>query len=309
MLRLLLDFALFRPSSVGCPTPAESQATLLSPCPSCRRAVTWRLIVLGLLGTMSGCQPPTHGLPSEASLAQQIAAVELGTSNRIDLIETYVDDDALTALPPLPQLRSLRIERCQLSDISFPRIAEQSNLEVLVLGNTTCTSEGLASLANSTALRTLNLDRSQITDPGLVHLGNLPALEMLRLGSSRITGSGLEHLGGLGSLRHLILQRAPLTDEGLDHLRQHKQLESLYLEDTQVTDEGLDRSYRHYPNCTCIGNPISVSNSHRSSICQVAAGSLPSYSMHAQSILSVPSRGLNWYLAMLPQFVGLVRRK
>lgn len=204
------------------------------------RAIAFKLAVgIGLLGMLLvGCggQREAQGEPS---LATQIAAVEAGQSDQIQLIDTLVDDDDLAALPPLPGLRMLRLERCKLTDAAFSRLETQTGLEVLILGDTRCTGDGLAQLATLSSLRTLNLDRSEVDDAALSHLAGLRELEMLRFGSSQIIGDGLVHLAGLPKLRHLILQQAPLTDAGLAHLKPLAGLESLYLEGTQVTETGL----------------------------------------------------------------------
>jgi internalin A len=118
-----------------------------------------------------------------------------------DLTLTDADDDDLTALEELTELREL--------DLSFTRV----------------TDAGLSHLAGLKSLQSVHLAGLGITDTGLARLKALPALrELVVFGmpvlggrDQSITDAGLAHLKGLRTLESLHFASAGITDDGLVH--------------------------------------------------------------------------------------------
>jgi hypothetical protein len=155
-------------------------------------------------------------------------------------------DAELTSLAGMTRLREVSLPNAAVSDKALDVLVSLS-LEVLILGDTTITDDGLAKLGRLHSLRDLNINQCRVTDRGLAHLAELPRLELLRLGKSDITDDGFASAGRIGTLRFLILQNAHITGRGFKHLHGLKNLESLYLQGNPLTGEGVADLRRALP--------------------------------------------------------------
>ncbi len=118
-------------------------------------------------------------------------------------------------------------------------VAEEPEIEYLVLTGTRVTDEVMPCLQKLPHLKQLTLQRTPITDSGCRELAKIATLEDLSLSYTAITDQGLAHLGNLPKLAFLYVANTAITDRGLDCLEQPHRLESLDVGRTQVTSRGI----------------------------------------------------------------------
>jgi hypothetical protein len=199
-----------------------------------------------LLASLCGCakheEQPRVVLPQdlvEPTLAEQIAAVERGQSDRIHLIQGVVGDDDLPRIIALKALRELLLDNSQITSAGVEQLQSLPNLEHLRLRGRPLDDAALSAAAEIQSLRILNLPHGDFTDDGVKSLAKLPNLVQLRLGGKRLTDRALAEMMSFPALLRIHLLDAPITDEGLKAVHANKRLESLYLDGSQVTEQGL----------------------------------------------------------------------
>ncbi|MCK4334665.1 hypothetical protein KAX06_07805 [candidate division WOR-3 bacterium] len=167
------------------------------------------------------------------------------------------NEDDLSKLVELPNLRALDIAYCKVSDDGLKYVSLLPELRVLNLANTEISDAGLSYLSELKHLRTLDLESTEITDAGIAHLkdlGNLRSLNLfhtkaagaetlaLRGKPLKITDAGIKALAGMGKLSELNLHGAAITDEGVKELSKMTlqtmtHMRKLNLSATAVTDD------------------------------------------------------------------------
>lgn len=177
----------------------------------------------------------TNPLPFES----QVQAVVDGRSESVDLTHLLARDEHFSKLGGLRNLRSIRIDKSEITTAGINDLVDGSQLEVLVLGQTPLNDDGLELLEGIESLRDLRFPNSTVTDDGLRHLLKLDRLRYLVIGGPNITDQGLKTCSRLRQLKSLILVGCPVTDEGVKRLATMESLESLYLNDVNVTEGTL----------------------------------------------------------------------
>lgn len=187
---------------------------------------------------------------SELPLADQVAAVERGSSATIHVISRPMEGAKVGELSRLKGLQVLLLDHVDnaIGDKECQALAELPDLVHLRIRGGSIGDAGLAHLAALPNLKILNLPQSRVTDRGLSALADALRLSQLRLGSPQITDEGLKSLADFPALKQLHLIDAPITDEGLETIAALAKLESLYLDGSRVTDAGLDRLFRVRPD-------------------------------------------------------------
>lgn len=196
----------------------------------------------------SGCSPPGQPI-TEASPAEQIAAIRSGKTDMILLESTPVQDAALLSLTGIPGLRILQLDHPdnKVTDAGMADVARLTPLEHLRIRGGYIGDEGLKAICEMPNLKILNLPQGKFTDAGLAHLKKLPKLESLRIGSPRVTDKGVAELRDYPRLLRIHLIDIPITDRGLADLQSISQLESLYLDGANVSDAAVDELFRKRP--------------------------------------------------------------
>lgn len=146
----------------------------------------------------------------------------------------------LVELGALTQLAELTIRYLDMDNQGFAALSTlSSSLQRLTLGPGVLLepeAEGLGLLTN---LRELDIDLQGFGDPAAKQLATLVSLERLGLGGSAISDEGLEHFAPLTRMRVLELHHTRVTKHGLAHLQGMQLLELLELDHTDVVDEGV----------------------------------------------------------------------
>ena len=172
--------------------------------------------------------------------------IHLGKLSSLRRLEFYdLRDEGFEALPDIPSLKELSIQRKGPEFAPLTNIARLTGLESLSL-RARFTNNGLAQLKGLRALKEINLnglrqDIDYITDEGLAHLKEIKSLDSVTINTGRFTDKGLEHLSKLKHLKKLhIPNNYGFTDAGLKHIAKLYQLESLYLRGELFTEVGLE---------------------------------------------------------------------
>jgi Leucine-rich repeat (LRR) protein len=162
---------------------------------------------------------------------------DLESAARLSTLElTGIPDDAIAALPSLPSLHALSVERINLGRRELETISRQANLKQLRLRGTRAGDDGMAHLRSLSRLSTLDLGHTQITDDTLSHLATIATLSHLSLDGTRITNAGIAHLSSLENLKILDLGSTQVSGRGIVSLEQLPRLRSL-----SMTNSGMTR--------------------------------------------------------------------
>lgn len=169
----------------------------------------------------------------------------LTTLRTLNLAGTAFNDELATLLATTaPQLTSLDVRSCAISDAAMAEIAKCTGLRVLRMSGrenrTTVSDEGLAALATLKSLKVIALDDLWIGKPGLEHLTKLDSLEEIYLSATIVDDEAVAVLTQFPRLRKLRLARTNITDTALASLSTCKLLEELDLSEiSTLTDAGM----------------------------------------------------------------------
>jgi hypothetical protein len=216
------------------------------------QSLVYPLVAIAALVLSAGCGtktlPPGRGA-TEASLAEQIAAVERGESTRIEIAETVLGDTDAAVIGKAVDLKELLVDHpeSRFSVAGIASLAALPDLEHLRIRGPGIDNACLAELAHCENLRILNVPQGSFDDDGLAALAELPELVQLRFGSSAVTDRGMQMLDGFPALVRLHLIDVPITDAGLMELAKIEQLQSLYIDGGNITDAGWDELFRLRP--------------------------------------------------------------
>ena len=186
--------------------------------------------------------------PPELSFGEQLERVRKGTSDRIEITQTVISDDELAQVRELHALKTLILDRGNVSDAGLVHLSTNTTLEHLRLRESAVGDQGVAALKGLGQLRILNLPDAAFSDEGLRRICQFPSLELLRFGSSRVSDEGMGYLANLKSLRFLHLINVPVTDKGLKPLEKMIRLESFYLDGSNTSDDGLSALIKSRPD-------------------------------------------------------------
>ncbi len=156
-----------------------------------------------------------------------------------------LDDGGLAAIAGLSELEELILDETSVTDDGLRHLASLSRLKKLSLyAAHGVTGGGFEHLAALGELEVLDLSATDAGDKVAEPLSRLPRLRWLNLADTLVGDAALEHLGGLSQLEYLNLSGTKITSAGLAHLANLVQLTDLYLANTRVDDRGLDRLER-----------------------------------------------------------------
>ena len=179
--------------------------------------------------------------PGRESVAATLAALGRHQPDlrSLSLNGCGMSDGDLAALAGMKRLDLLRLERTGITDAGLVHLESLASLFSLYIGNPGVTDEGLRRLNGLTHLESLNLVESRVTGVGLSLLVGMP-LNELWLSSTLITDPEMATVAQLTHLRRLILSYNPgLTDAALLPLRTLPDLRVLNVTATAITPEGI----------------------------------------------------------------------
>jgi hypothetical protein len=153
----------------------------------------------------------------------------------LNIIATKLDDNGITPLGGLKNLKSLRFtNNGKLSDIGLEKLAGLKNLEAFSFVGTGMQGHAFAKFEGWTRLTRCSFRGSSIDDEGLRHLcERFPNLESISLAHAKFTDAGAVHFPKLTKLKGLEIGSRNATTDCLRYLT------TLPLEYLQLGD-GLD---------------------------------------------------------------------
>lgn len=173
------------------------------------------------------------------NLAWLSVATNLSNLRTLDLATSPATDAHLAALPVLPVLEELTLDRTLVTAASLPVIARMAALKKLDLGHTKALGPELALLGPLRDLSQLVLQGSGATDADLEHVGRLERIEYLDIHDTKVTDEGLGHLRGLVRLRALDVSETRISGRGFQELVGLPRLAKLYLDATALDADGF----------------------------------------------------------------------
>ncbi len=150
-----------------------------------------------------------------------------------------ITDAGLAHLPRPDRLIRFHANKMAIGDEFFERLANASQLQEIVLGDTNVTAAGLGALRGLASLRLLSIVDPQLEDAALEVLPSMPSLNWLSLKGWGITDAGLVNLARYQSLTTVSLANTAVSDAGLEHLSELSNLRALDLEGTNIRGPGL----------------------------------------------------------------------
>ena len=137
----------------------------------------------------------------------------------LDLDDTYVTDQTMTALAGMKNLRRLTMVGTLVTDEGIKYLQDLTRLEVLNLYGVKLTDKGVDYLRKLTHLEELNLLGAQITDESAPILSQFQDLRELNLYRSRMTNAGLAKLQALPKLELLDVRYTGVNSSGVEAMR------------------------------------------------------------------------------------------
>jgi len=194
---------------------------------------------------LTGC----GSAPSEPTLAEQIASVRAGQSDRIQVEQALLTDDDLRQITRLGPLRELLLDNAdsRFTAAGIDEINGLPKLEHLRIRGTGVDDKALSHLSGLESLKILNVPQGTFGDAALVELKRLPNLVQFRFSSPRVTDAGMQTLAELPAIKQLHLINVPITDAGLADLAKIEQLESLYIDGGQFSDAAVEKLFQARP--------------------------------------------------------------
>lgn len=168
------------------------------------------------------------------------------TLQSVNLADTALDDAMLTELiKAAPQITSLDLRGCALSDASMNEVGRLTGLKVLRLsgknGKTTVADDGMKPLTALKSLKVLAVDNLWIGKPGIEQLTGLAGLEELYLAETLVDDDTVALIAKFPRLKKLRLSRTSVGDAALAALKDCRTLEELDLsENSVITDTGME---------------------------------------------------------------------
>lgn len=108
---------------------------------------------------------------------------------------------------------------CRVSSADVPPIAGLRYLKTLYLDRAEVTDENIAALASMSELEELSLTYTSVSDKGLARIATLPSLRTLHLTGVPITDASLDSLAHAPWLREIYIRWTKVTPEGVERLQ------------------------------------------------------------------------------------------
>ncbi len=176
---------------------------------------------------------------------KNVRSIEIGMDSGLPGLLGYVKD--------LPDLEAVNFRNGGVSDAGLNRVSELDrfpNLRSIAMDRCNVTDSGLERLANLRVLEGLYIyNCTKITGAGMANLAGLQQFRHLYLTGVPIRDAGMVHVAGLRQLSRLTLAGIPISDAGLAQLRDMPNLRRIDVHRTQVTEKGVNALCEALPDC------------------------------------------------------------
>ncbi|MBS1956494.1 MAG: protein kinase [Cyanobacteria bacterium SZAS-4] len=139
-----------------------------------------------------------------------------------------------------PNLKRLDVQETEITPELMTALLNLPKLDHLNLSKTRYTRSSLTQISTLKYLRSLNLCRSNLSDDDCQIIARMTNLEQLRIGfNPQITDKGINALKALTNLTALDLNNTSVSDKGLTVLKSLNKLQDLQLYQTHISDDGV----------------------------------------------------------------------
>jgi serine/threonine-protein kinase len=157
----------------------------------------------------------------------------------LDVQETEICPELITALGNLPKLNSLNISKTRYSKSDLMQLTKLKQLRSLNLSRSNLSDDDLQIVAQMTGLQQLRIGLNpQLSDKGISALKCLKNLEVLDLNNTAVTDKGLTSLKLLTKMKELQLYQTQISDAGVQTLSKMS-LQKLVLRDTYISNRSI----------------------------------------------------------------------
>lgn len=154
--------------------------------------------------------------------------------------DTGKGDPALAALNHFTSIRSLDLEKAEVSDKGLNQLKDLKNLEFITLFSTETRGEFIKELTGCKRLRSLKLSHDAIDMSYLQYLAQYPQLCQLSLRRTKLTAQAAKPLMHCHNLQYLDISDNPQVDDGvIPVLLSLRKLQFLRTERTAISRSGL----------------------------------------------------------------------
>jgi hypothetical protein len=162
----------------------------------------------------------------------------VGSANQVDLRKGNVDNDLMTHIGRLTELRRLDLSDANIDDEGLRRIAHLPVYELWLQG-THISDRSAETLSKMKTLEFLQLNATTVSDGFLEHLESLPKLENLGLRGAKVTSEGMKYLSRHPRLKKVDVYSTAVGDTGVKYLAQCQLLTDVGLSMTTITDQAF----------------------------------------------------------------------
>ncbi len=211
-----------------------------------------RLSLLTLAMLLSGATSARAANEPDESEARAIAlALALGGTAKVDekldeIARVAVklpaaSDAALLRLCKMPSVGSLEIfDATKCGEAGFAALKELPDLQTLSLGKCPLTDKSATALGTLRTLNALYIGESKLTDTTFAHFKKLVNLKVLDISDSALTDKSATVLVGFKKLEELNLSKTKFADAGVVALKELEKLRLLKLNQSNATRKGID---------------------------------------------------------------------
>lgn len=177
--------------------------------------------------------------PTDAPQWMRWLGMELvGRVKQVDLRKGKVDNDLMTHIGRLTELRRLDLSDANIDDEGLRRIAHLPVYELWLQG-THISDQSAKTLSQMKTLSFLQLNATTVSDQFLEQLESLPRLESLGLRGAQVTSEGMKYLARHPRLKTVDVYQTAVGDAGVTFLAECPLLTDVGLSMTAITDEAF----------------------------------------------------------------------
>ena len=160
---------------------------------------------------------------------------------RLDLKYSTIDNESLSEVNDLPNLKLLKIVGAGLHDNQVDMLTTQKQLEEYDFSENFLNGDFLAKLSSRGSVDRISLHNNPIKPEALAHLKNYPSLTAIEYDANDLNALAIRNLATAPHLVNLSLPRARFTADAYSELGKFRRLVHLNLSNTQTTDTDLDK--------------------------------------------------------------------
>jgi len=166
---------------------------------------------------------------------------DLSTVKGVGFYELAGIDKVIGSLSDNPNLETLSISDCPLTDNGFCSLKNCKKLELLYINRAKISPKAISHIAANSSLTVLELSGITVTAAFADELGKMPKLKLLGLDNCTIIDDQavMKNISKVASITFLSLKNTTCDDECMTIAAQMKNLRAIILDGTLVSEDGV----------------------------------------------------------------------